>query len=190
MSLPIFPFLSVFFPFSSTFFRSLPFPFFCLFFAVFFGFRFFRFFFCFFFFCFTPFHCQEKTGRHCSLDPFCETPILALVNIQMALGQTAGCPGVNRSKKFMCSPRNPGNINFSLWSTTGLSQGCPDFQKVYVFKVHVPFSCPRVYAQPDDMQSFRQLRWNHNCPEGQRHTNNFKFQVPKKHDVSQALGFF
>ena len=60
----------------------------------------------------------------------------------MALGQTAGCPRVNRAKKFMCSPRNTGNINFSLWLTGGLSQGCPDFQKVYVFKVYVPFSCP------------------------------------------------
>ena len=69
--------------------------------------------------------------------------LFALVNVQMALGQTAGCPGVNRAKKFMCSPRNTGNINFSLWLTGGLSQGCPGFQKVYVFKVYVPFSCPR-----------------------------------------------
>ena len=68
---------------------------------------------------------------------------VALVNVQMALGQTAGCPRVNRAKKFMCSPRNTGNINFSLWLTGRLSQGCPDLQKVYVFKVHVPFSCPR-----------------------------------------------
>ena len=68
--------------------------------------------------------------------------LFALVNIQMALGQTAGCPRVNRAKKFMCSPRNTGNIDFSLWLTGGLSQGCPDFQKVYVFKVYVPFSCP------------------------------------------------
>ena len=60
----------------------------------------------------------------------------------MALGQTAGCPRVNRAKKFMCSPRNTGNINFSLWLTGGLSQGCPDFQKVYVFKVYVPFYYP------------------------------------------------
>ena len=66
--------------------------------------------------------------------------LFALVNVQMALGQTAGCPRVNRAKKFMCSPRNTGNINFSLWLTGGLSQGCPDFQKVYVFKVYVPFS--------------------------------------------------
>ena len=64
--------------------------------------------------------------------------LFALVNVQMALGQTAGCPRVNRAKKFMCSPRNTGNINFSLWLTGGLSQGCPDFQKVYVFKVYVP----------------------------------------------------
>ena len=60
----------------------------------------------------------------------------------MALGQTAGCPKVNRANKFMCSPRNTGNINFSLWLTGGLSQGSPDVQKVYVFKVYVPFSCP------------------------------------------------
>ena len=69
--------------------------------------------------------------------------LFALVHVQMALGQTAGCPRVNRAEKFMCSPRNTGNINFSLWLTGGLSQGCPDFQKVYVFKVYVPFSCPR-----------------------------------------------
>ena len=68
--------------------------------------------------------------------------LVALVNIQMALGQTAGCPRVNRAKKFMCSPRNTGNVSFSLWLTGGLSQGCPNFQKVYVFKVYVPFSCP------------------------------------------------
>ena len=55
----------------------------------------------------------------------------------------AGCPRVNRAKKFMCSPRNTGKINFSLWLTGGLSQGCPDFQKAYVFKVYVPFSCLR-----------------------------------------------
>ena len=61
----------------------------------------------------------------------------------MALRQTAGCPRVIRAKKFMCSPRNTGNIHFFFWSTGGLSQGCPDFQKVYVFKVYVPFSCPK-----------------------------------------------
>ena len=60
--------------------------------------------------------------------------LFALVNVQMALGQTAGCPRVNRAKKFMCSPRNTGNINVSLRFTGGLSQGCPDFQKVYVKK--------------------------------------------------------
>ena len=68
--------------------------------------------------------------------------LFALVNVQMALGQTAGCPRVNRAKKFMCSPRNTGNINFSLWLTGGLSQGCPVFQTVYVFKVYVPFFLP------------------------------------------------
>ena len=68
--------------------------------------------------------------------------LFALVNVQMALGQTAGCPRVHRANKFMCSPRNTGNINFSLWLTGGLSQGCPDFQRVYVFKVYVHLSCP------------------------------------------------
>ena len=72
----------------------------------------------------------EKAHKH---------KLFALVNVQMALGQTAGCPRVNRVKKFMCSPRNTGNINFSLWLTGGLSQGCSDFQKVYVFKVYMPF---------------------------------------------------
>ena len=62
--------------------------------------------------------------------------LFALVNVQMALGQTAGCPRVNWAKKFMCSPRNTGNINFSLWLTGGLSQDCPNFQIVYVFKVY------------------------------------------------------
>ena len=38
--------------------------------------------------------------------------LFALVNVQMALGQTAGCPRVIRAKKFMCSPRNTGNITF------------------------------------------------------------------------------
>ena len=65
--------------------------------------------------------------------------LFALVNVQMALGQPAGCPRVNQAKKNMCSPRNTGNINFSLWLTGGLSHGCPDFLKVYVFKVYVPF---------------------------------------------------
>ena len=52
---------------------------------------------------------------------------------QMALGQTAGCPRVNRVKKFMCSHRDTGNINYSLWLTRRLFQGCPNIQKVYVF---------------------------------------------------------
>ena len=43
--------------------------------------------------------------------------LFALVNVQMALGQTAGCPKVNRAKKFMCSPRNTGNINFSVFAS-------------------------------------------------------------------------
>ena len=86
-----------------------------------------------FFHLFLLFRERKKAHKH---------KLLALVNVQMALGQTAGCPRVNRAKKFMCSPRNTASINFSLWLTGGLSQGCPDFQKVYVFKVYVPFSCP------------------------------------------------
>ena len=82
-----------------------------------------------------PYFWEEKAHKH---------KLFALVNVQMALGQTAGCPRVNRAKKFMCSPRNTGNIDFSLWLTGGLSQGCPDFQKVYVFNVYVPFSCPSI----------------------------------------------
>ena len=38
--------------------------------------------------------------------------LYALVNVQMALRQTTGCPRVNRAKKFTCSPRDTGNINF------------------------------------------------------------------------------
>ena len=89
------------------------------------------------FYAFSPFRNLQEKKAH-------KHKLFALVTVQMALGQTAGCPGVNRAKKFMCSPRNTGNINFSLWSTGGLSQGCPDFQKVYVFKVYVPFSCPKI----------------------------------------------
>ena len=40
--------------------------------------------------------------------------LFALVDVQMALGQTPGCPRVNRAKKFMCSPRNTGKILLSL----------------------------------------------------------------------------
>ena len=38
-------------------------------------------------------------------------------------------PGLTGSKKFMCSPRNPGNINFSLWLTGGLSQNVSRLSK-------------------------------------------------------------
>ena len=31
--------------------------------------------------------------------------LFGLADVQMALGQTAGCPRVNRAKKFMCSPK-------------------------------------------------------------------------------------
>ena len=72
--------------------------------------------------------CRSESGRKKAH----KHKLFAQVNVQMALGQTAGCPRVSGAKKFMCSPRNTGKKNFSLWSTGGLSQGCPDFQKVYV----------------------------------------------------------
>ena len=53
----------------------------------------------------------------------------ALVNVQMALGQTAGCPRVNRAKKFMCSPRNTGNINLSCGQPAGCPRVVPTFKK-------------------------------------------------------------
>ena len=68
--------------------------------------------------------------------------LFALVNVQTALGQTAGCPRVNRAKKFMCSPRNTGNINFFPLVNRRVVPWCPGFRKVYVFKVYVPFACP------------------------------------------------
>ena len=70
----------------------------------------------------------------------------------MALGQTAGCPRVNRAKKFMCSPRNTGNINFSLWLTGGLPQGCPDFQTWWDFRPQkkrlAPPNSPQTLSRP------------------------------------------
>ena len=62
----------------------------------------------------------------------------------MALGQMAGCPRVNRAKKVYVFASKYRKYRLSLWSTGGLSQGCPDFQKVNVFKVYVPFSCPNM----------------------------------------------
>ena len=73
--------------------------------------------------------------------------ILARYHMKTRQMGAAGCPRVNRAKKFMCSPRNTGNINFSLWLSGRLSQGCPDFPKVYVFKIYVPFSCPIIKRQ-------------------------------------------
>ena len=73
----------------------------------------------------------------------------------------------------MCSPRNTGNINFSVWLTGGLSQVCPDFQKVYVFKVYVPFSCPSIVFFPvlKPLACGRQSRclgWTYKLPRGQK----------------------
>ena len=48
-------------------------------------------------------------------------------------------PGLTGPKSLCVRLETQENINFSLWLTGGLSQGCPDFQKVYVFKVYVPF---------------------------------------------------
>ena len=99
----------------------------------------------------TTVHSQEKPRAHKNKIGF------ALANVQMALGQTAGCPRVNWAKKFMCSPRNTRNISFSFWLTGGLSQGCPDFQKVYVFKVYVPFSAL------DETQKCVKCIWSKKC---------------------------
>ena len=90
---------------------------------------------------------EEKAHKH---------KLFALVDAQMALGQTAGCRRVNQARKFMCSPRNTGNTSVSLWLTGGLSQGCPNFQKVYVFKVYVPFSCPKTKGRKYKSRQLRQ----------------------------------
>ena len=97
-------------------------------------------------------HIREKKAH--------QHKLFALVNVQIALGQTGGCPRVNRAKKFMGSARNTGNTNFSLWLTGGLSQGCPDFQKVYVFKVYVPFSCPIIgnFGHQQILENLQSLR--------------------------------
>ena len=63
---------------------------------------------------------RKKTHKH---------ERFALVNVQMALGQLVGCPRVNRAKKFMCSPRNTGKINFSLWLPAGCPRVVPTFKK-------------------------------------------------------------
>ena len=104
---------------------------------------------CHYFFCFGPGRVLHITPWGLSVDTLVpgekkahKHKLFALANVQMALGQTTGCPRVNRAKKFMCSPQNTGNKSFSLWLTGGLSQGCPEIQKVDVFKVYGPFSCP------------------------------------------------
>ena len=70
-----------------------------------------------------------KVGRNSGRKKAHKHKLSALVNVQMALGQTAGCPRVNRAKKFMCSPRNTGNINFPLWLTGGCPRVVPTFKK-------------------------------------------------------------
>ena len=67
----------------------------------------------------------------------------ALVNVQMALGQAAGCPRLNRAKKFMCSSRNTGNINFPLMVNRRVVPGVSRLSKsLCVQSLCVPFSCP------------------------------------------------
>ena len=85
--------------------------------------------------------CGQKVSRRKKAH---KHKLFALVNVQMALGQTAGCPRANRAKKLYVFASKHRKYKFfcSLWLTGGLSQGCPDFQKVYVFKVYVPFSWP------------------------------------------------
>ena len=85
-----------------------------------------------------PYSGRKKAHKH---------KLFALVNARMALGQTASCPRVNRAKKFMCSPRNTGNINFSLWLTGGIVPRLSGpFKKVYVFKVLCAFFLARPYS--------------------------------------------
>ena len=85
-----------------------------------------------------------KTGLNSGRKKAQKHKLFALVNLQMALGQTAGCPRVNRAKKFMCSPRNTGNINFFPLVNRRVVPGLSRLlnKKTHVFKVYVPFSCP------------------------------------------------
>ena len=85
----------------------------------------------------------------------------------------------------MCSPQNTGKLDFSLRITGGLSQGYPDFQKVYVFKVYVHFSCPRIVLQifPDFFEDFscfvsQQTETTKNSPKSQPF---FNAKSPGKH---------
>ena len=108
--------------------------------------------------------------------------LFALVNVQMALGQTAGCPKVNRAKKFMCSLRNAGNINFSLWLIGRQSQACPDFRKVYVFRVYVPFSCPNLSPNTDAESCCQK----NELPLSESGQGGWKTQGGGKHTVNSA----
>ena len=72
--------------------------------------------------------------------------LFALVNVQMALRQAAGCPRVNRAKQFMCSPRNTGNISVSLWLTGGCPRVVPTFQKFMCSKFMCLFLALKSYA--------------------------------------------
>ena len=78
-------------------------------------------------------------------------------------------PGLTGPKSLLCSPRNTGNINFSLWLAGGLSQGCPDFQKLYVFKVYVPFSCP-THSLPQTLSAWLLFNLKERKEGGQRRT--------------------
>ena len=71
--------------------------------------------------------------------------LFALVNVQMALGQTAGCPRVNRAKKFVCSPRNTGNINFSLWLTGRVVPGLSRLSKSLCVQSLCAFFLPKAW---------------------------------------------
>ena len=60
--------------------------------------------------------------------------------------RSSGWPGAVGATCTACRLRGWRSLlllDWRRWSAAGgLSQGCPDFQKVYVFKVLVPFSCP------------------------------------------------
>ena len=80
-------------------------------------------------------HCSGRKKAH-------KHKLFALVNARMALGQTAGCPRVSRAKKFMCSPRNTGNINFFPLVNQRVVPGLSRLSKSLCVQGLCAFSCP------------------------------------------------
>ena len=71
--------------------------------------------------CKSKFREKRKAHKH---------KLFALVNVQTGLGKQLVVPGLTGPKSLCVRLGNTGNINFALCLTGGLSQGCPDFQKV------------------------------------------------------------